>query len=143
MRSSPPSIVIQLMPQSTTTLTSGCNWQNTWPAAAKEDRVSSLALGPNGMAAITGSSVGTLGNQDFATVVCWENLPEVSIAMVPTGVHLRFTGVPGHSYTVERALTVTGPWSSLATPTAPLDGLIEYLDTNPPVAPVFYRTSAP
>ena len=28
-------------------------------------------------------------------------------------------------------------------PIAPLNGLIEYLDTNPPVRGAFYRTSAP
>jgi hypothetical protein len=38
---------------------------------------------------------------------------------------------------------MTGPWSTLATNTAPLDGLIEYTDTNPPTDAAFYRTSTP
>ena len=42
-----------------------------------------------------------------------------------------------------RAPTVTGPWTTLATPTAPPGGLIEYVDTDPPVGTAFYRTSTP
>ncbi len=97
-----------------------------------------LALGPNGMVAVTGSSDG-----GYATVVYWENLPPVSIDLVPTGLCLRFTGVPGRSYTIERAPAVNGPWSTLATPTAPLGGLVEYTDTDPPIETAFYRASAP
>jgi len=51
--------------------------------------------------------------------------------------------VPGHRYNIERAPAITDPWSTLATPTAPLDGLIEYVNTNSPTAAAFYRTSAP
>ena len=80
---------------------------------------------------------------DYATVVYRENLPPVSIELVPTGVRLRFTGVPGRSYTIERAPAVTGPWSTLATPTAPPGGLIEYVDTNPPAGAAFYRLRSP
>jgi len=100
-----------------------------------------LALGPNGMVAITGSSEGSLG-YEYATVVYRENLPSVSIALVPSGLRLRFIGVPGRSYAIERSPAIVGPWTSIATPTAPLNGLIEYTDTNPPVSGAFYRTSA-
>ena len=72
-----------------------------------------------------------------------ENLPPVFVDLVPAGVRLRFTGVPGHTYNIERALAVSGPWSIIATPTAPLNGVIDYLDVNLPVAGAFYRTSAP
>ena len=84
----------------------------------------SLALGPNGMVAITGRSANLNGNFDFATVVYRENLPAVSIALVPTGVRLSFNGTPGQSYQIERAPTVTGPWAVIETPTAPADGRI-------------------
>jgi hypothetical protein len=99
---------------------------------------SSLAIGPNGMVAVTGSSSG-----DYATVVYVENLPPVSIETISAGIRLRFTGVPGHSYNIERALAVTGPWSTLATPTVPLNGIIEYIDSSLTVGGAFYRTSAP
>jgi uncharacterized delta-60 repeat protein len=107
---------------------------------------SSLALGPNGMVAVTGSSDGNLGpsiSYDFATVVYWENLPPLSVALVPTGVRLRFTGVPGRSYSIERAPAVTGPWTRLATPTAPASGLLEYIDGTSSADCVFYRTTQP
>jgi len=90
------------------------------------------------MVAVTGSSSG-----DDATVVYWENLPPVSIALVPTGTRIRFTGVPVGSYIIERALVVTGPWSTIATPTVPIQGIVEYIDPNPSTTFAFYRTSAP
>ena len=105
-----------------------------------------LALGLNGMVAITGFSDGNFGHgtaYDYATVVYWENLPPVSIELVPSGSRLRFTGVPGRSYTIERAPAVTGPWTTLATPTTPPDGLIDYVDTNPPARTTFYRMVQP
>ena len=72
-----------------------------------------------------------------------EPLPPLSIALDPAGIHLRFTGVASHAYNIERAPAVTGPWSTIATPTAPPGGLIEYTDTNPPPGTAFYRTSTP
>lgn len=117
-------------------------WEKRYNGPANSyDSAFSIAVGPNGMVAVTGNSVGDF-NSDYATVVYWENLPPLSIARVPTGIPLRFTGVPGHSYNIERAPAVTGPWITLATPSAPLDGLIEYLDTNAPAA-AFYRTVQP
>jgi outer membrane protein assembly factor BamB len=120
-------------------------WEKRYHGPANgDDYASSLALGPNGIVAITGSSVGDSGtSDDFATVVYWENLPPVSLAQVPTGIRLRFVGAPSQSYHIERANTVTGLWSTLATPTAPLGGLIEYVDTNAPAGAAFYRTRTP
>jgi uncharacterized delta-60 repeat protein len=105
-----------------------------------------LALGPNGMIVITGSSDGNFGpgtTYDFATVVYREVLPAVTIERFPTGVRIRFTGESGRSYRIERAPAVTGPWTTLATPTAPIGGIIEYLDVNPPPGQAFYRTVQP
>jgi hypothetical protein len=90
------------------------------------------------MVVITGSS-----GLDYATVVYRETLPPLAIERVPTGLRLRFTGVPGSSYTIERALAITGPWATINTQTAPASGLIEYLDTNPPIGAAFFRTRAP
>ena len=90
------------------------------------------------MVVVTGSSSG-----DYATVVYRENLPPVSIALVPAGVHLRFTGVPGSIYTIQRAPAVNGPWSTINTQTAPASGLLEYLDAPPPPGSAFYRTVQP
>ncbi len=62
------------------------------------------------------------------------------------GVTLRFAGVPGYSYVVERADDVGGPWTSLnggggtsnSRTNAPADGWWSYTDTSPP-SPSFYR----
>ena len=86
----------------------------------------------------TGSSSG-----DYATVVYRDDVYPISIAIVPAGVRLRFTGIPGRTYNIERASAATGPWSTLATPTASASGPIEYLDTSPPIGSAFYRTVAP
>ena len=114
-------------------------WEKRYNGPANgDDYVSSLALGPNGMVAITGSSSG-----DYATVVYQENLPPLSIALVSTGVRLRFTGVPGLSYKIERAAAVTGPWTTINTQTAPASGLLEYFDAPAPSGQAFYRTVQP
>jgi len=103
---------------------------------------SSLAVGPNGMVAITGTFTDENDEtDDYATVVYREGL---GIELVPTGVRLHFTGTPGHSYNIERAPTVTGPWSIYVTLAAPPNGIMEYVDTNgPPIGSAFYRTSTP
>jgi len=96
-----------------------------------------LALGPNGMIAISGSFSG-----DFATVV-YREVPAVSINLVPTGVRLRFSGLSGRTYNIERASAVVGPWSTINTQTAPVSGLLEYLDTTPHSGSGFYRLVQP
>jgi len=63
-------------------------------------------------------------------------------------VHLRFNGIPGRTYDIERASSVTGPWrpnnQPLAVITMPIDGVVEFVDTTAPAAPqFFYRTSTP
>ena len=52
------------------------------------------------MVVVTGTA-----NGGYATVV-YREVPAVSIGLVPTGVRLRFTGVPGRSYNLERAPAV-------------------------------------
>ena len=98
----------------------------------------SLAIGPNGMVAITGSSGG-----DYATVVYREVLPPIAIALVSTGVRISFSGTPGLSYKIERAPAITGPWTTINIQTAPASGLLDYLDAPPLPGQAFYRTVQP
>jgi hypothetical protein len=58
-------------------------------------------------------------------------------------VHLRFTGIPGRIYYVERAHSVTGPWPDvLAAITMPNGGVVEFVDPTGMISPqFFYRTS--
>jgi len=59
--------------------------------------------------------------------------------MTPDGPRLDFGGDAGRSYEVQRALMVSGPWDTIATRVAPMDGLIEYTDLAPPGHVTFYR----
>jgi hypothetical protein len=56
------------------------------------------------------------------------------------GVQVRFAGVPGYAYDVERADNPAGPWIALATTNAPPGGVWLFLDPNPPQPTAFYRT---
>ena len=107
----------------------------------------SLALGPNGMVAISGYPEGifnTPTSSDFATVVYWESLPPVSIAPDGAGGYfIRAGGVSGSIYELQRAISVTGPWISNATLTAASPNLIEFHDTNAPPGQSFYRSMLP
>jgi hypothetical protein len=53
---------------------------------------------------------------------------------------IRFTGAPDVTYRLQRAASVTGTWTNLATNTAPASGHIEYHDTSPLPGQAFYRT---
>jgi hypothetical protein len=59
------------------------------------------------------------------------------------GYLLGFNGAPEITYRLQRAPSVTGPWSDLVTNTAPASGRIEYHETSPPPGAAFYRTAQP
>jgi len=59
------------------------------------------------------------------------------------GYFLRYTAAPAVRYRLQRAASVTGPWSDLATNTAPASGLVEFHETTPPPGQAFYRTAQP
>jgi len=66
-----------------------------------------------------------------------------SITVVTNGVKLRFEGIPGYTYTVERSPAVTGPWTAVGTFTVGDDAIAEFLDTHPPTGMAFYRALLP
>ncbi len=59
------------------------------------------------------------------------------------GLFVRYTGAPDVTYRLQRAANLTGPWTNLATNTAPASGLIEFHETTPPPGQAFYRTIQP
>ena len=59
------------------------------------------------------------------------------------GFLIRYTGAPDVTYRLQRAPSVTGAWSDLATNTAPASGLIEYHEMSPPPGQAFYRAVQP
>jgi hypothetical protein len=67
----------------------------------------------------------------------------IKVWVVGGQVRLRFTGIPGRIYYVERAHSATGPWPErLAALTMPLDGVVDFVDTTGVISPkAFYRTS--
>ena len=68
-------------------------------------------------------------------------LPAVTL---PTGqVQVRFLGVPGRTYTMQRATQLPGAWITLGTTQTSGSGLGLILDANPPVGQAFYRTVYP
>jgi len=69
-----------------------------------------------------------------------------TLAVAPDGSGgylLGFNGAPEITYRLQRAPSVTGPWSDLVTNTAPASGRIEYHEISPPPGAAFYRTAQP
>jgi hypothetical protein len=71
---------------------------------------------------------------------------EISGNMFPptaqgSGFKVSFAGIPGRTYTVQRAPTPTGPWTPLANVVVNPSGIGTYTDPNPPAGSAFYRTT--
>src|SRR5439155_10048019 len=60
----------------------------------------------------------------------------------PDGVKVRFAGVPGYTYTVERSTDLAN-WTTLGTYTVPEKGIAEFTDPTPPADQPYYRTAQP
>jgi hypothetical protein len=68
---------------------------------------------------------------------------KLSMTILPNGhVLVRFAGVPGRTYEVERSTNLLN-WTPLASVIAPLHGLVEYEDAAPPMGGAFYRMALP
>jgi hypothetical protein len=61
----------------------------------------------------------------------------------PGGLLVRFAGIPGRTYSVQRAPAVTGSWSTIGTGTVGPIGIGSFEDANPPPSGAFYRTAFP
>lgn len=65
------------------------------------------------------------------------------LAVAATQVQVRFNGTSGSTYTIWRAASLSGPWSSLGTATVGDDGTATYIDAMPLTSSAFYRVSNP
>ena len=65
------------------------------------------------------------------------------ITTLPGGFLISFAAIPGCTYTLQRALSVSGPWFSLGTITVGSSCLATYVDTSAPALGAFYRTVYP
>ena len=61
----------------------------------------------------------------------------------PGSCQVRFAGIVGRTYSVQRALVVTGPWTTIGSATVGPTGIVSFEDTDPPPSSAFYRTSYP
>jgi uncharacterized delta-60 repeat protein len=105
----------------------------------------SLALGPAGVVVVAGISDSRPGDpveRDFATVRYTEP-PGIKRLLDRAGYEVQFFSVPGRTYAVQRAETLTGPWTTLTMVTAPTTGLIVYDDLDPLPVGAFYRLRTP
>jgi autotransporter-associated beta strand protein len=70
-----------------------------------------------------------------------------AVAISPTNgvVGLRFAGIPGYAYEVQRTTDLTPPvtWTTLWTTNCPPLGLFDYIDLTPPLGQAYYRTAQP
>jgi hypothetical protein len=62
---------------------------------------------------------------------------------IPGGYQISFLGLPGRTYSLQRAASVNGPWTTLGSITADDSGMGVYADTNAPPSTAFYRTTYP
>ena len=89
---------------------------------------------------------GGLGSASIVVQVMSENDPALhrigSLTVTPSGVTISFAGIPGYSYSVERAATIAGPWTVIGSFTVPDGGIAYYTDTQPLPGQGFYRTSS-
>ncbi len=101
-----------------------------------------LSLPPKGTIRARARTTGGLSNGSSGLVeqVAAIPGPVIAIDLVP---RLRFTGVPGCTYDVQRAPAPTGPWTTIASIIAPAGGLIAYADTTAPPGQSFYRAVLP
>jgi photosystem II stability/assembly factor-like uncharacterized protein len=67
-------------------------------------------------------------------------LPPTSI---PGGLRISFAGIPGRTYSLQRAPSVSGPWTTLSPVTVDSSGIASYDDTGAPPGSAYYRTAYP
>ncbi|HTY88739.1 MAG TPA: choice-of-anchor tandem repeat GloVer-containing protein, partial [Candidatus Acidoferrum sp.] len=65
------------------------------------------------------------------------------LTAIPGGYQVSFAGIPGRTYSVQRAPTINGPWVTIGTIRVGSNGLGIIQDTNPPEGAAFYRTTYP
>ena len=59
------------------------------------------------------------------------------------GYFIRFSGVPGSAYRLQRAPGVSGPWTASGPQIAPASGHLEFWDLFPPPGQALYRSVQP
>jgi len=123
------------------------NGTRLYAVTRENARLQTFAVATNG--SLT-SLAGTLHVNDPANrvptgIVYWPST-RPRLAIVPDGSGgyiIRFNGIPGNTYRLQRTPAVTGPWASSSPQTAPASGVVEFHDLFPLPAQAFYRTVQP
>jgi uncharacterized repeat protein (TIGR03803 family) len=82
-------------------------------------------------------------NNGVVFALSLQTLNHMSLFVIPGGYLVTYVGIPGQTYSLQRAPNVTGPWVTIAAITANLDGIGFVQDTNAPPEAAFYRASYP
>lgn len=120
------------------------------PGASVEVEVSLTALAeallPQGYHATVAftNTTNTNGNTSRGVDLTVTSPPQVpdQISLTDTEVILRFWGLPGNTYRIERSLDLK-TWTPIGIETAAANGLIDFTDSSPPEVRGFYRIAAP
>jgi len=143
-------------------LRSGTNWNQQAYLKASNTRGGNYfghSVAASGDTVVTGAygerSNGTGVNSDQADTSAWFSGAAYVFAGVAVGPRLsllpdggggyflRLSGASDFTYRLQRASSITGPWDTHATLTAPASGLLEFHDTPAPPGQAFYRTVQP
>jgi hypothetical protein len=107
-----------------------------------------LAIGPHDEVYVTGRSDGHYGDSmiyDYTTIkYVWR--PHLEIQPLTAGssaVNLTLSGPQSSSWSIQRALTATGPWTNMGVSLIGTNGRGNFHDANPPGSGAFYRTAQP
>lgn len=103
-------------------------------AEGKESVVLTLQSGTNYAAGPVGAA--TISIEDYAPAQFLSPVYENGT------VRLRFFGTPGAHYVIQRASSVSGPWSTVADVDVPYHGNSEWVDAAPLAGQAFYRATS-
>ena len=117
-------------------------WTNRYDGGKTIDSATDVAVDSSGNVFVTGSDA----DGDYVTIKYSSVLTPPSLSIAPDGsggLFIHYIGVPYLTYRLQRAVSLAGPWSDVATNTAPASGLIEYHETTPPPSGALYRAVQP
>jgi hypothetical protein len=87
---------------------------------------------------------GAAGYREFDVLGVAVPLPAIVSIQKPSGaVNLSLSGMPGQAYGLQRASTVTGPWTNIADVTIGPAGTASFSDNSAPAGAAFYRMTVP